>query len=378
MPLLIAGRVPPHLTAQPDLPVVASANLSPVHSAEFSVSSRPDAGLRPEQGLRIALINNMPDAALEDTELQFCDLLSGAAASLPVQLKLYSLPGIPRTDRGQRHLDSFYHPFDELWQDQLDGVIITGTEPRQPNLRDEPYWNLLAEVFDWAERNTAAAVLSCLAAHAGVLHSDGIARHPLSDKQFGVFSFDTVADHPFVNGGPQAIRFPHSRWNEVRKDVLLACGYSVLTQSAEGGVDTFVKKKKKSLFLHFQGHPEYRAETLLKEYRRDVRRFLRQERDTFPGVPKNYFSRAGESLAADFRQSVLAQDSGGRREEFMESFPDAALAGSLQNSWHSSAVSIYRNWLGYMASRKADTPKPSSAAIHDRMQGSDVVSAKPS
>ena len=31
----------------------------------------------------------------------------------------------------------------------------------------------------------------------------------------------------------------------------------VLTQSAEGGVDSFVKKKKQSLFVHFQGHPEY-------------------------------------------------------------------------------------------------------------------------
>ena len=48
----------------------------------------------------------------------------------------------------------------------------------------------LASVLDWAERNTVSTILSCLAAHAGVLHSDGIDRHPLSDKQFGVFDFD--------------------------------------------------------------------------------------------------------------------------------------------------------------------------------------------
>ena len=70
---------------------------------------------------------------------------------------------------------------------------------------------------------------------------------------------------------------------------LAACGYIVLTQSAEGGVDTFVKKKKRSLFVHFQGHPEYGAQTLLKEYRRDIKRFLRGERETYPSDAKGLF-----------------------------------------------------------------------------------------
>ena len=47
-------------------------------------------------------------------------------------------------------------------------------------------------------------------------------------------------------------------------------------------MDLFVKKKEKSLFVHFQGHPEYGAQTLLKEYRRDIKRFLRGERETYP------------------------------------------------------------------------------------------------
>ena len=67
------------------------------------------------------------------------------------------------------------------------------------------------------------------------------------------------------------MQIPHSRWNEVRADALTACGYEILTQSAEAGVDLFVKKKKDSLFVHFQGHPEYSVRTLLKEYRRDIK-----------------------------------------------------------------------------------------------------------
>ena len=128
--------------------------------------------------LRIALINNMPDSALEDTEVQFFELLESAAGEIPVSLKLYSLPELPRGEAGEQHLRNFYHGIGELLKSRFDGMIMTGTEPRQPDLRNEPYWPALAEVLEWAERNTASTVLSCLAAHAGVLHSDGIPRLP--------------------------------------------------------------------------------------------------------------------------------------------------------------------------------------------------------
>ena len=159
-----------------------------------------DGRTRRADGISLALINNMPDAALEDTELQFFELLDIASGDVPVHIKLYSLTGVPRTDRGQRHLNSFYSPFDDLWQNRFDGVIITGTEPHHANLRDEPYWGLMAQVFDWAERNTSSTILSCLAAHASVLHCDGIKRHPLPDKKFGVFDSPRNADHALSTG----------------------------------------------------------------------------------------------------------------------------------------------------------------------------------
>ena len=110
--------------------------------------------------------------------MQFFDLLDDASGDLPIYLKLYSLTGVPRTDRGQRHLNSFYYGLDELWQNQFDGVIITGTEPRQPNLRDEPYWTVLARCLRMGgTQHDCPPILSCLAAHASVLHSDGIPRH---------------------------------------------------------------------------------------------------------------------------------------------------------------------------------------------------------
>jgi homoserine O-succinyltransferase len=300
--------------------------------------------------LRIALINNMPDAALEDTELQFFDLLDSASGDLPVFVKLYSLTGVPRSDRGMRHLNSFYYELDDLWISQFDALIMTGTEPRQPNLRQEPYWAVLANVLDWAERNTVSTVLSCLAAHAGVLHSDGIERHRLSDKQFGVFGFSKTGDHALTNRTAQIVRFPHSRWNEVRSDDLKSCGYTVLTQDADAGVDSFVKRKRRSLFVHFQGHPEYGEHTLLKEYRRDIRRFVCGERETYPTMPRGYFSAEVTKILSDFQQRALSNPG----EEVMAAFPDGAVGGGLHNNWRSSAACIYGNWLQYVMSRKAE------------------------
>jgi homoserine O-succinyltransferase len=203
--------------------------------------------------------------------------------------------------------------------------------------------------------------LSCLAAHAGVLHSDGVSRNPLPDKQFGVFDFASVGSHQLTSGAGERVRFPHSRWNEVQADALAACGYTILTQSVEGGVDSFVKKKKRSLFVHFQGHPEYGAQTLLKEYRRDIRRFLKKERETYPSAPKGYFDSSSARLLSDFRDAAISD----RREERMESFPEASLVDGLENTWHPSAVTIYRNWLQYVTARKADTPSiPAIAAVY--------------
>lgn len=302
-----------------------------------------DSRARRPEGLNLALINNMPDAALEDTELQFFELLDIASEDVPIYIKLYSLTGVPRADRGQRHLNSFYHPFDELWDNRFDGVIVTGTEPHHANLRDEPYWNLLAQVFDWAERNTNSTILSCLAAHASVLHCDGIKRHPLPDKKFGVFDAVRNANHALVTSAPGTVRFPHSRWNEVREDELAAAGYVVLTKSAEAGVDLFVKQMKRSLFVYFQGHPEYGAQTLAKEFRRDVKRYLRQERETYPNMPHGYFDAAATRMLNEFRANALED----RREETMESFPESVVEGP-QYSWRSSAQCVYRNWVRYL------------------------------
>jgi homoserine O-succinyltransferase len=333
MPLIIEGRVPTRWAGK--------TNSHAVVSIEHYVKR--------SKCIHLGFINNMPDTALEDTELQFFELLDIASGDVPIFLKLYSLTGVPRADRGQRHLNEFYSGLDELWNSQLDGVIVTGTEPRQPDLQQEPYWSALADVLDWAERNTVSTFLSCLAAHAGVLHSDGIQRHLLSDKLFGVFESAPVGTHELTRHAATRMRFPHSRWNEVQENALTSCGYTVLTKSSEAGVDVFVKQKRKSLFVHFQGHPEYGAQTLLKEYRRDIKRFLRRERESYPTMPYGYFDATSAKLLAEFQQTALDNPT----DEQLALFPETVVA-ALQNTWQSSATCIYRNWLQYVLTKKEE------------------------
>ncbi len=299
--------------------------------------------------LDIGLVNNMPDAALDATVRQFRGLLGAAAGDLVVRLRLYTLPEVPRTDFGRQQV-SGYSDISDLWTSHLDGLIVTGAEPRAADLEDEPYWNSLTRVLEWAERHTCSTILSCLAAHAGILHIDGIARRPLGDKRFGVYECVRVSDHPLTAAAPLRLRMPQSRWNEVPEEALLACGYRVLTRSADAGVDAFVKQRK-SLFVFFQGHPEYDAVTLLLEYRRDVGRFLRRERDTYPPMPHGYFDDETVAALTGLRERALCD----RREELLNEFPIAMAAGKVSNTWRSTAESLYRNWLGYIAAEK--TPR---------------------
>src|SRR5258708_6261250 len=146
--------------------------------------------------------------------------------------------------------------------------MVPGPEPRAASLADEPYWPAFTQLVDWAARNTISTIWSCLAAHAAVLHLDSIARVPLDEKCIGVFDCDKVADHPLTVNLPARAAVPHARWNALSEDALAANGYKVLTRSPAAGVDAFVPAEQ-SLFLFFQGHPEYGAVALLNEFRRD-------------------------------------------------------------------------------------------------------------
>jgi homoserine O-succinyltransferase/O-acetyltransferase len=315
----------------------------------FRGKSRPDFDEGDSSCIDLGLVNNMPDSALETTERQVLTLINAAAGDILVRLKLYSLPNVPRSDLGLQHIAKHhYFGSGDLLDGHLDALIVTGAEPREPDLVQEPYWRTLTQVLDWAERSTLSTIWSCLAVHAAVLHFDGIARRALSNKCCGIFAFEQVSNHPMLNGAPSLFQTPHSRWNEVEEDALTSCGYTILTRSGQAGVDTFVKQRK-SLFMFFQGHPEYEPVTLLGEYRRDIGRFLRKEKDIYPKIPQNYFDSEAEKVLHDFQERALLD----RRQELLASFPYGPLAGTLSHVWRETAIQVYRNWLQYISTQKS-------------------------
>jgi homoserine O-succinyltransferase len=304
--------------------------------------------------LDIGLINNMPDAALISTERQLFDLLGAAAEGLVVRLHFYTVETTPRSEWGRDYVRRYYRGTVDLLNGSLDGIIVTGTEPRAASLTEEPYWPTFVQLVDWARENTASSVYSCLAVHGAVLHMDGVERHALPAKCIGVFAQNKARTHPLMHNVPASFRIPHARWNEVQEGKLASCGYSVLSKSAEAGVDCFVKQQKKSLFVYFQGHPEYDTQSLLGEYRRDMGRFLRGESEVCPTIPRGYFGTEAEEILTAFRRKALSD----RCPEFFASFPADQAAKDLRNAWRQPARRIYRNWLLYMASQRAGRSRP--------------------
>lgn len=328
-------------------------NVSP--ATECRIGKSPDGyGQEDAKLVRIGLINNMPDAALESTERQFLGLLDSAASRISVQVSFFALPDVPRNEAGRQHIKQNYSDLDGLWKSDIDGLIVTGREPRTANLKDEPYWESLTRVLEWAKDNTHSTIWSCLAAHAAILHMDSIVRRRSDQKRCGVFDCIKLCDHPLTAGLSSLIKTPHSRWNDIPEDELRSCGYNVLTQAQGAGADIFVKQGS-SLFVFLQGHPEYESDTLLLEYRRDVRRYLTGETDIYPSMPHHYFDPETEAALRLLQGKATLR----RKQDLLAEV--AALDGkSIGRTWHSSASRLYGNWLSYLYAQKERSLAPST------------------
>jgi homoserine O-succinyltransferase len=302
--------------------------------------------------LTLGLVNNMPDAALSATERQFAELIAATGAS--VQLKLFFLPGVERSEAARAILQDRYAGAETLADAGLDGLIVTGAEPKAAELSQEPYWPALTQVMDWSKAQGLPALWSCLAAHACVLHRDGVRRQPLGAKCSGVFPVHGAGEHPLLAGAPTEMVMPHSRWNALVETELSAAGYSILTRSAEAGVDAFAKGPS----LFFQGHPEYDADSLMREYCRDAGRYLRGERDAHPALPAGCLD--GET-ARRFEELVEAARAD-RRAERLSDYLKLLRQTTLGQPWRPAAICMVGNWLGLVAAKRAGRQEAAFAA----------------
>jgi len=293
--------------------------------------------------LHIGFLNMMPDAALEATERQFIRLVGGCNRIAQFFVYPFSLDGLPRSADTVEYIDRYYSKFDEIRQSGLDALIITGANVANPALDQEPFWDPLMEVVNWARHNVASTLYSCLATHAVLKCFYDIERQPLPEKRWGVYSHRVALPrHPLLREINTRFDVPHSRYNDISREQFENAGLTVLVESEEGGVHMAVSPDQfRAIF--FQGHPEYDINSLFKEYKREVYRYLGGERAEPPPFPRHYLPKSGRAAARHFLERAEAALREGRP---IPEFIEPEVAPLLDNTWGDTGRSIISNWLG--------------------------------
>lgn len=229
--------------------------------------------------IRIAIVNLMPTKIA--TETQLLRLLSNT----PLQIDVTLLRPECHTSKNTPadHLTRFYTTFSKVKDQKFDGIVVTGAPVEQLRFEDVDYWPELQEIMDYSAKNAFSTLYICWGAQAALYHHYGVPKYPLSEKKFGVFK------HRILSGAKKIFRgfddvfyMPHSRHTEVKaEDIAKVPQLEILAESDKAGVTIVRAKESRSIFV--TGHFEYDADTLAKEYFRDV------EKNLPINVPDNYF-----------------------------------------------------------------------------------------
>ena len=220
--------------------------------------------------LQIAIVNLMPTKIA--TETQLLRLLGNS----PVQVDITLIKAEHHISKNTSadHMERFYTTYSKLGGRKFDGMIITGAPVEQMGFSEVDYWDELTAIMDYSRTHVFSTLYICWGAQAGLFHHFGIKKHPLPEKMFGVFPH-VVNDklNSIFRGFDDMFFMPHSRHTEIRKSDIDACpGLEILAESPESGVAVVKDRNRRQVFI--TGHMEYDADTLDREYRRDVDRGL--------------------------------------------------------------------------------------------------------
>jgi len=289
------------------------------------------------------MLNMMPDAALAATERQFFRLVGESNPIAQFYMHPFTLPELSRGEQARMYIERYYDTFEQLRAGGLDALIITGANVTHPDLSQEPFWEPLRVVFEWATENVTSVLCSCLATHAALQFQYDKKRRGMPVKRWGVFPHRVLhKDHPLVNDVNTRFDVPHSRFNDVSIEQFRAAGLHVLVDSPVAGVHLAVSPDGFRV-VYFQGHPEYDTVSLLKEYKREVQRYAAGSRVDYPPFPDNLFRTREQAILREYRQRLeQARDAGNPVPEF----PEQLVSARLDNTWHDTAEAIVGNWIG--------------------------------
>ena len=229
--------------------------------------------------LKIAILNLMPTK--EVTETQLLRLLGNTP--LQIEITLLMMASHESANTSREYLDAFYRTFDSVKDTKFDGLIVTGAPVENLPFEEVDYWPELVRILDWSRSHVYSTLHICWGSQAALYHHYGIGKHKLEEKAFGIFSHKVLnPTHKLVRGFDATFLAPHSRHTTIHKeDIEKVPELELLAESPEAGVYLVASRDGRRVFV--SGHGEYDAETLAREYNRDISKGLKID------VPKNYY-----------------------------------------------------------------------------------------
>ncbi len=284
-----------------DLPAVKTLNDENIFVMTDTRATSQD--IRP---LKILVLNLMPKKI--ETETQLSRLLGNTP--LQVELELIRTSTHQSKNTAAEHLLSFYKTFNEVKNQNFDGMIITGAPVEHLEFEEVEYWDELCEIMEWSKKHVHSTFHICWGAQAGMYYHFGVQKQPLDKKMFGIFEHKVTYNNPILfRGFDDVFNVPHSRHTTVlREDIEKVPELKILAESDEAGVYAVMTENGKQIFI--TGHSEYDADTLKNEYLRDIAANKPIE------IPKNYFPNDNPELTPIVK-------------------------------WRAHANLIYSNWLNY-------------------------------
>lgn len=256
--------------------------------------------------LQILILNLMPTKI--DTETQLTRLLGNSP--LQVELELLQTASHKSQNTPEEHMLAFYKNFEQIKQNYYDGMIVTGAPVELMEFEEVEYWDELCEIMEWSKSHVHSTFYICWGAQAGLYYHYGIKKYVLPEKLSGVYKHHLrYKTGMLFRGFDDVFYVPHSRNTDVDVEAVEACkDIKIVAESDEAGIFAIKSNDDKQIFI--MGHSEYDADTLQKEYERD----LKQGKN--PNVPCNYY-------------------------------PDDDPSKEPEVIWRSCANLLFSNWLNY-------------------------------
>lgn len=286
---------------QSDLP--AKAELEEENIFVMDENRAISQNIRP---LEIIVLNLMP--IKQDTELQLLRCLSNTP--LQIDVTFLQMSSHVSKNTSASHIKKFYQTFEEIKNNNYDGMIITGAPVEKLDFEEVNYWDELTTVMEWSKKHVTSTIHICWGAQAGLYYHYGVRKELLSKKLSGVYRHRVMnRKEPLVRGFDDVFMAPHSRYTQAsRQQILDNPRLKVLADSDEAGIYIVLGDGGKEIFV--MGHPEYDRLTLDQEYKRDI------DKGIEPELPVNYY-------------------------------PDDDCNRKPMLSWRSHANNLYTNWLNY-------------------------------